>query len=167
MTHGPEPGIGGVSALATPPQAPHNLMNRTNCGYTASVADSETDLDTLIDSAHRALERARRRVTATEALPLLIEAQQDLNRAVDEAMAAAVLQEGASLRQAGQLAALSENAVGPRLARTTRLRAYATPEGRVTRTSVERARYDAELGRTAPAADTTTPPLRFRRRRDT
>lgn len=131
------------------------------------MARDAPDLTGLIDGASAALEEARRCGTATEALPLLIEAQQDLDRAVDEAMAAAVLQEGASLRQAGQLAALSENAVGPRLARTTRLRAYATPEGRVTRTSVERARYDAELGRPAPTPDTTTPPLRFRRRRDT
>lgn len=104
---------------------------------------------------------------ATEALPVLIEAQQQLSRAVDEAMAAAVLEEGTSLRQAGQLADLSENAVGPRLARTTRLGAYATPEGRVTRTSVERARYDAELGRPAPGTQTPQSPLRFRRRRDT
>ena len=37
------------------------------------------------------------------------------------AMAAAVLEEGTSLRQVGQLANLSENAVGPRLARTARL----------------------------------------------
>lgn len=146
---------------------PHLLTIRTNCGYDRAVAQETPDLEGLIDRTTRSLEDARTRATATEALPLLIEAQQDLNRAVDEAMAAAVLEEGASLRQAGQLAALSENAVGPRLARTTRLRAYATPEGRVTRTSVERARYDAELGRPAPAPDTTTTPLRFRRRRDT
>lgn len=131
------------------------------------MARDAPDLDGLIGRATRSLADARRCPTAAEALPHLIDAQQDLNRAVDEAMAAAVLEEGVSLRQAGQLAALSENAVGPRLARTTRLRAYATPEGRVTRTSVERARYDAELGRPAPTPETTTTPLRFRRRRDT
>lgn len=131
------------------------------------MAQDAPDLDGLIDSATGALETARRCATATEALPLLIRARQDLDRAVDEAMAAAVLEEGASLRQAGQLADLSENAVGPRLARTARLQAYATPEGRVTRTSVERARYDAELGRPAPIPENPPPPLRFRRRRDT
>ena len=131
------------------------------------MAQDAPGLDGLIDSATRSLETARRCETATEALPVLIEAQQDLNRAVDEAMAAAVLEEGASLRQAGQLADLSENAVGPRLARTARLAAYATAEGRVTRTSVERARYDAELGRPAPSPDNPPAPLRFRRRRDT
>lgn len=124
-------------------------------------------LDDLIDSTIRALNSARETDSATEALPTLIEAQQQITQAVDEAMAAAVLEEGVSLRQAGQLADLSENAVGPRLARTTRLRAYASPEGRVTRTSVERARYDAELGRPAPDPQTPPAPLRFRRRRDT
>lgn len=134
--------------------------------YAAGVAQNAPDLDTLIDGAADALETARRCATATEALPVLIAAQQHLGRAVDEAMAAAVLEEGASLRQAGQLADLSENAVGPRLARTARLRAYATPQGRVTRTSVERARYDAELGRSSPQPDNPPAPLRFRRRRD-
>lgn len=124
-------------------------------------------LDDLIDSTIRALNSARETDSATEALPTLIEAQQQITQAVDEAMAAAVLEEGVSLRQAGQLADLSENAVGPRLARTTRLRAYASPAGRVTRTSVERARYDAELGRPAPDPETMPAPLRFRRRRDT
>lgn len=124
-------------------------------------------LDDLIDSTIRALNSARETDSATEALPTLIEAQQQITQAVDEAMAAAVLEEGVSLRQAGQLADLSENAVGPRLARTTRLRAYASPAGRVTRTSVERARYDAELGRPAPDPQTPPAPLRFRRRRDT
>lgn len=131
------------------------------------MAHPGPDLDTLIQSAGDALASARTCATATTALPALIDAQQLLNRAVDEAMAAAVLEEGASLRQAGQLADLSENAVGPRLARTARLSPYATPEGRVTRTSVERARYDAELGRPAPASGTLPAPLRFRRRRDT
>ncbi|MCA1781302.1 MAG: hypothetical protein ABR500_09615 [Dermatophilaceae bacterium] len=130
------------------------------------MAQDASHLGTLIDDAAQALETARRCASATEALPVLIEAQQHLGSAVDEAMAAAVLEEGASLRQAGQLADLSENAVGPRLARTARLRAYATPQGRVTRTSVERARYDAELGRPAPQPDTPPEPLRFRRRRD-
>ena len=125
------------------------------------------DLQTLIDSAAQALRAARRRASATEALPDLTEAQHHLGRAVDEAMAAAVLEEGASLRQAGMLADLSENAVGPRLARTSKLSPYATPQGRITRTSVERARYDAELGRPAPAPENAPPPLKFRRRRDT
>lgn len=131
------------------------------------MATGEADLDEFIDDAVEALAKAREAESATAALPLLVEAQQQITRAADEAMALAVLDEGASLRQAGQLAELSENAVGPRLARTSRLRAYASPEGRITRAAVERARYDAELGRPAPEAGTPPAPLRFRRRRDT
>ncbi|HOQ52142.1 MAG TPA: hypothetical protein PLF56_00860 [Micropruina sp.] len=125
------------------------------------------ELDALISDAAAALTHAAGATTAKDALPLLSEAQEQLTRAIDEAMAAAVLEEGTSLRQAGQLASLSENAVGPRLARTARLMPYATPEGRVTRTSVERARYDAEIGRPAPTPEHPIEPLRFRRRRDT
>ena len=131
------------------------------------MARLDGSLDSLIGGVLRSLEAARRSASATEALPALTEAQQQLGQVVDEAMAAAVLEEGASLRQAGQLADLSENAVGPRLARTARLSPYATAEGRVTRASVERARYDAELGRPAPPASDPPPPMRFRRRRDT
>ncbi len=126
------------------------------------------ELDALIRDAASALERAAASDSVSGALPLITEAQERLTRAIDEAMAAAVLEEGTSLRQAGQLANLSENAVGPRLARTSRLMPYATPEGRVTRASVERARYDAELGRPAPTPpEQAAAPLRFRRRRDT
>ena len=131
------------------------------------MGTDKTELDTLITEAASALTHARGSVTARDALPLLSKAQEQLSRAIDEAMAAAVLEEGTSLRQVGQLANLSENAVGPRLARTARLMPYATTEGRVTRTSVERARYDAETGRPAPTPDHPIEPLRFRRRRDT
>ena len=124
-------------------------------------------LDSLISHAAAALGDAAVATSARDVLPLLSRAQEQLTYAIDEAMAAAVLEEGTSLRQAGQLANLSENAVGPRLARTARLMPYATAEGRVTRTSVERARYDAETGRPAPITDHPIQPLRFRRRRDT
>ena len=124
-------------------------------------------LDSLISHAAAALGDAAVATSARDVLPLLSRAQEQLTSAIDEAMAAAVLEEGTSLRQAGHLANLSENAVGPRLARTARLMPYATAEGRVTRTSVERARYDAETGRPAPAPDHPIEPLRFRRRRDT
>ncbi len=124
-------------------------------------------LDSLISHAAAALGDAAVATSARDVLPLLSRAQEQLTSAIDEAMAAAVLEEGTSLRQAGHLANLSENAVGPRLARTARLMPYATAEGRVTRTSVERARYDAETGRPAPTPNHPIEPLRFRRRRDT
>jgi hypothetical protein len=125
------------------------------------------ELDALIRDVAATITDATTSTTARDALPLLTAAQEQLTRAIDEAMAAAVLEEDTSLRRAGQLANLSENAVGPRLARTTRLAPYASAEGRVTRGAVERARYDAELGRPAPTSDQQVEPLRFRRRRDT
>ncbi len=103
-----------------------------------------------------------------EALPHLRSAQEHLTRAIDEAMAATIVEEGSTIRTAGQLAGLSENAVGPRLARTSLLAAYGSAAGRVTASGVERARYDLEEGRhrtTDPAAG--PPPLRFRARRTT
>ncbi|MEO7132031.1 MAG: hypothetical protein ABIZ07_11705 [Dermatophilaceae bacterium] len=101
-----------------------------------------------------------------EALPHLRAAQEHLTDAIDEAMAAAITLQGTSLRAAGQLAGLSENAVGPRLARTSLLAAYGSDAGRVTASGVERARYDLEEGRHRPADETSTPkPMRFRARR--
>ncbi len=100
------------------------------------------------------------------ALPLLREAQEHLTMAIDEAMAQAVV-EGETLRAAGALAGLSENAVGPRLARTRTLAAYQSEEGRVTAAGVERARYDVEQGRHQPLApgSPAPAPMRFRPRR--
>ena len=66
-------------------------------------------------------------------------------------MAEAVLTGKASLRSAGVRAGLSENAVGPRLARTQTLGAYANDDGRVTAAAVERAKYDHEAGSPRPA----------------
>jgi hypothetical protein len=103
-----------------------------------------------------------------EALPLLRTAQERVTTAIDEAMAAVVVSNGATLRSAGMLAGLSENAVGPRLARTHLLAAYDTGVGRVTASGVERARYDLEEGRhREPLTDPTAPPMRFRARRPT
>lgn len=103
-----------------------------------------------------------------EALPLLRQAQDQVTRAIDEAMAAAVTTEGATIRTAGQLAGLTENAVGPRLGRTRLLAAYRSESGRVTAAGVERARYDLEEGRHRTTDQDEAPkPMRFRARRDT
>ena len=126
------------------------------------------------DPIGSAVERAREALAAADpgdpatALPRLREAQEHLTAAIDEAMAAAVV-EGETLRAAGQLAGLSENAVGPRLARTRTLAAYQSEEGRVTAAGVERARYDVEQGRHQPLAPGAAPPtpMRFRPRRPT
>jgi len=104
------------------------------------------------------------------ALPLLRVAAEHLSEAIDEAMAAVILEEGATIRSAGALAGLSENAVGPRLARTRDLGAYSGDAGRVTAKGVERALYDLERGShqaSQPAATKPAAPLRFTRRRPT
>lgn len=102
----------------------------------------------------------------SDALPLLREASENLTEAIDAAMAAVILEEGGTIRQAGSLAGLSENAVGPRLARAPSLAAYSSETGRVTAKGVERARYDIERG-SHQMQDTDEPkkPLRFRARR--
>lgn len=103
-----------------------------------------------------------------DALPLLRDAQRHLTVAIDEAMAQLVVAQGGTIRTAGQLAGLSENAVGPRLVHTSLLAAYASPAGRVTASGVERARYDLEEGRhRAFDPDPERAPMRFRTRRNT
>ncbi|KRB77966.1 hypothetical protein ASE01_07250 [Nocardioides sp. Root190] len=100
------------------------------------------------------------------ALPYLRHAADQLAELIDEAMATAVLSGQASLRGAGAKAGLTENAVGPRLARTRSLAAYADERGRVTAAGVERAKYDLETGQQRqPAA--TPAPMRFKPRRTT
>lgn len=104
---------------------------------------------------------------ADAALPHLREAAERLTDLLDESMARAVLESGVSLRSAGAMAGLSENAVGPRLARTAQLSAYANETGRVTASGIERAKYDAETGAAppAPAARGSVAPMRFKPRR--
>ncbi|KRC59638.1 MULTISPECIES: hypothetical protein [unclassified Nocardioides] len=98
------------------------------------------------------------------ALPYLREAADRLTDLIDEAMATAVLTGQASLRGAGAQAGLTENAVGPRLARTRTLGAYADDRGRVTAAGVERAKYDLETGQ--PRQPGAAPaPMRFKPRR--
>lgn len=134
------------------------------------MATSRNDDPTLaasVDTARAALDRVDP-TRPVEALPLLREAQEHVIRAIDEAMAAAVTTEGTTIRTAGLLAGLTENAVGPRLARTRLLAAYRSESGRVTAAGVERARYDLEEGRHRTIdPDGQSAPLRFRARRTT
>src|SRR3954451_23924369 len=117
-------------------------------------AETEHALRTAIEAAREALERADAS-RPVEALPLLRVAQENLTSAVDEAMAAVLVAQGGTIRAGGALAGLSENAVGPRLARTRLLGAYGSEAGRVTAAGVERARYDLEEGRHRPAPETS------------
>lgn len=114
-------------------------------------------------AVRRALDEAERK-DSVGALPYLREAADRLTELIDEAMATAVLTGQASLRGAGAQAGLTENAVGPRLARTRSLGAYADDRGRVTAAGVERAKYDLETGQSRqPAAPPA--PMRFKPRR--
>ena len=121
-----------------------------------------------IEQARAALDDADPASPST-ALPRLRAAAELVTEAIDEAMAAVILEEGATIRTAGALAGLSENAVGPRLARTRYLGAYTADSGRVTAKGVERALYDLERGSHQPAEPGSTAPaaapMRFRARR--
>jgi hypothetical protein len=101
-----------------------------------------------------------------DALPHLRRAADQLTGLIDDTMAQALVTGRASLRSVGAGAGLSENAVGPRLARTPMLAPYANESGRVTASGVERARYDHETGRTPEPGPTqeSRPPMRFRPR---
>lgn len=121
-----------------------------------------------LDAIRRALADAERAGAdrPADALPMLREAADRLTELLDGSMAQAVLEDGESLRAAGAKAGLSENAVGPRLARTPALAAYANADGRVTAAGVERARYDLETG-TPRTPDQPPKPMRFTPRRRT
>jgi hypothetical protein len=129
----------------------------------AGMGEAEVDASGL-DEVRRCLTVAAG-LSPVEALPHLREAADRLTELLDETMAAAVLSGQASLRAVGARAGLTENAVGPRLARTRRLGAYADERGRVTAAALQRARYDHESGTTRPAPKTTA--MRFKPRRPT
>ena len=126
--------------------------------------------DPRYDAIRAAVETAAGTVEPAEALPQLRAAADLLTELIDDTMARALVTGRSSLRAVGAGVGLSENAVGPRLARTARLAPYANDSGRVTAAGVERARYDHETGRTPePGPDPTDqdprPPMRFRPRR--
>jgi hypothetical protein len=89
---------------------------------------------------------------------------EEASRVLDEQLARAVVDEEWSIRAAGANAGLTENAVGPRLARTPQLAPYASGNGRVTAEDVRRARYDKAAG-TPPAPTDSPQPMRFKPRR--
>lgn len=129
--------------------------------------EASTAVDTSAVSAVRECLDAATGVPAVQALPHLRTAAERLIALLDETMAVAVVSGEVSLRTAGQRAGMSENSVGPRLARTRTLGAYANPQGRVTAEGVTRARYDHETGSLKPAPEDTSTPMRFKPRRTT
>lgn len=98
-----------------------------------------------------------------EAVAALAEARVQLDAALDEAMAQALLA-GHSLRSVAADAGIAPNTVPPRVARTAALGSYRGPDDRVSAEGVTRARYDVEQGKHVTAAPEATTPLRFRRR---
>ncbi len=102
---------------------------------------------------------------AAASLPYLRSAADRLTALIDDSMAQALLSGQATLRSAGAAAGLSENAVGPRLARTRMLGGYANDAGRVTAAGVQRAQYDSGNG--AGRSVEQREPLRFKPRRRT
>lgn len=137
---------------------------RSFCGSMGVMSEPRSsDRPTTLGAVRRALDEAEGK-DSVGALPYLREAADRLTELIDEAMATAVLTGQASLRGAGAQAGLTENAVGPRLARTRSLGAYADDRGRVTAAGVERAKYDLETGQPRqPAAPPA--PMRFKPRR--
>lgn len=142
--------------------------------YAAGMSHEDTPPDVDSSSATRAavcdaiqadLRAAAASRDATSALPHLRAAADQLTGLIDDTMALAVVT-GRSLRSVGAGAGLSENAVGPRLARTSLLAAYANDSGRVTASGVERARYDHETGQPRESPQQHAP-LRFKMRRTT
>ena len=155
----------------SPTAAPNYLRCRSFCGILDDMTPApNSPLARSVARARAALEEVDP-TTPSAALPHLRDAAEHVSAAIDEAMAAVILEEGATLRTAGALAGLSENAVGPRLARTRDLGAYSGEAGRVTAKGVERALYDLERGShqaAEPAAAPSKPaPMRFTRRRPT
>lgn len=123
-----------------------------------------SELDTIRAELAAAELAAADGSTPEQALPHLRAAADRLARLIDETMAEAVLAGGATLRSAGASAGLTENAVGPRLARTAALAPYANDAGRVTAGGIRRAQYDRETGAPPPEAPQREP-LRFKPRR--
>lgn len=125
-------------------------------------APHRTDGLPSLASARAALEAAAG-LAPEEAVAALAEARVQLDAALDEAMAQALLA-GHSLRSVAADAGVAPNTVPPRVARTAALGSYRGPDDRVTAEGVTRARYDVEQGKHVSAAPEATTPLRFRRR---
>ncbi|MCE5287655.1 MAG: hypothetical protein LLG14_00240 [Nocardiaceae bacterium] len=120
-------------------------------------------MSTPYDRIRAELEKAEQAAPA-DSLPHWRNILDEASRVLDEQLAKAVVDDEISLRAAGASAGLTENAVGPRLARTSLLAPYARPDGRVTAEDVRRARYDKASGQ-SQAAPVPPPPMRFKPRR--
>lgn len=112
------------------------------------------------------LAQAESAESAAHTLPHLRSVLTEVAGLLDEQLANAVVDDEMSLAAAGKSAGLTENAVGPRLANTSRLAPYASAGGRVTAEDVKRARYDKYADKQLPPA-APSEPMRFKPRRNT
>ena len=158
--------------VGSPTAAPNSLRCRSFCGKLARMTPApNSPLARSVARARAALDEVDP-TTPSAALPHLRDAAEHVSAAIDEAMAAVILEEGATLRTAGALAGLSENAVGPRLARTRDLgrllRRGRTGHRQGRRARPLRPRAAAATRRRSPPPLRASPHrLRFTRRRPT
>ncbi|SIM04574.1 Uncharacterised protein [Mycobacteroides abscessus subsp. abscessus] len=123
-------------------------------------------MDDRYDQIREELRQAES-ATAAESLTHLRTVVDLTSQLIDEHMAEAVIDGQLSIRAAGAQVGLTENSVGPRLARTPQLNPYARGDGRITASEISRARYDRESGTPAPIQPELQPePLRFKPRRN-
>lgn len=122
-------------------------------------------MDDRYDQIREELRQAES-ATAAGSLSHLRVAVDLASQLIDEHMAEAVIEGELSIRAAGAQVGLTENSVGPRLARTPQLNPYARGDGRVTASEINRARYDREAGIPAPTPAEQPEPLRFKPRRN-
>lgn len=95
----------------------------------------------------RELDAARNAGSAAESLTNLHAVRELVDAEINERMAESLISGNASIRSLAAVMQMSENSIGPRLAATSQLGAYARPDGRVTASGIERARYDRETSR--------------------
>lgn len=112
------------------------------------------------------LDQAESADSSAQVLQHLRSVLTEVGQLLDERLASAVVDDELSLAAAGKHAGLTENAVGPRLANTSRLAPYATTEGRVTAEDVKRARRHKHARTPLPPASPAEP-MRFKPRRNT
>ena len=110
------------------------------------------------------LAKAETAATADQALQHLRAVLTEVSQLLDEQLARAVVDDEMSIAAAGKSAGLTENAVGPRLAKTPRLNPYATSGDRITAEDVRRARNDKHARTPLPPAPPAEP-MRFKSRR--
>lgn len=110
---------------------------------------AKDQLSAHVDEALRRLREAQdvmaRGLDAMQVLGQLRAAQERVDAAVEEAMAASVLS-GHSVRSVAEVTGLAPGSIPPRLARAQPFAGYTDPKGRVGASEIARARHDHTTG---------------------